>query len=407
VPIRGPKGFRESADCGGSCASDNTNESSRSRQGGSDATVDPDTALRWLLEDDQPSVRERVLTDLLDRPRDDPEVVAARAAIPTIGFAREILDARGPEGHWESTERHYRPKYGGLNWRMIALADLGVTRSVPEVAEAAQWWMERSHQADGGFGMDGEGSRGHLCTTGNSVRALLKLGYGDDRRVRSALDWLVRAAAPKGGWSCMGSGRNLDSWEPLSAFAALPRDRWDDGVREVVGKGAEFFLERQLYQQGDPYEPWWRTHAPAHYYYDVLVGLDVLTDLGYAADPRLDVALNWLVSRRRPDGRWVLDAMQPDLVGSLAEWFAAHPKDRPTPWSLEPVGAPSKIVTLAARRVLRRVERARGGPFKASRWSGPPETPRAASPGSTAVRPTADPRPGPTSRSSRARRTRR
>jgi hypothetical protein len=361
-----------------------------------------DAVLHWLLEDDQPAVRARTLADVLDRPADDPEVVAARAAIPSRGFAREILDARGPEGRWASTERHYLPKYTGLNWRMIALADLGVTRQVPDVAAAADWWIERSHKGDGGFGGDGTGGHGHLCATGNSVRALLELGYGKDARVQAGLAWLVRAAAPLGGWSCFGAGRNLDSWEPLSAFAALPRDQWTEEIRGVVETGSEFFLERHLFQQGAPYPPWWRTHAPAHYYYDVLVGLDLLTGLGYGADPRLDVGLNWLVARRRPDGRWLLDAEHPDVEGSLAAWHAAHPKDRPTPWTLEPVGAPSKLVTLAARRVLHRVETARGAPFKAGRWAGPPETPRDASRGSSVCARPPAPRPARTTRATRA-----
>jgi hypothetical protein len=39
-------------------------------------------ALPWLLEAANPSARYLALTDLLERPADDPEVVAARSAIP-------------------------------------------------------------------------------------------------------------------------------------------------------------------------------------------------------------------------------------------------------------------------------------------------------------------------------------
>ena len=335
-----------------------------------------DPVLAWLLEDEQPSVRAKALTELLGRPDSDPDVRAARAKIPTTGWAAQILAEQDPEGWWGRGERSYVPKYLGTNWRLLVLADLGMTREHPAVARACEWWIARTHKPDGGFGPDG-GSSSHLCVAGNSVRALVQFGYGRDPRVRRGFDWLVDHAAPKGGWSCYGSGRLLDSWEPLSAFAAQPRALWTPEMTQAAAKGAEFFLERELHRQGEPYPPWFRTHYPVHYYYDLLVGLDAVTALGHGADPRLDFALAWLTERRRPDGRWNLDAWHPDVDGARAEWFAQHPRDRPIPWGLEEPGAPSKIVTLTARRVLRRVAQVRGDPLSPA---GPARgTPRAAS----------------------------
>ncbi|MCI4362546.1 MAG: hypothetical protein L3J77_05085, partial [Thermoplasmata archaeon] len=84
-------------------------------------------------------------------------------------------------------------------------------------------------------------------------------------------------------------------------------------------------------------------------------GFDALTALGYGRDPRLGFALGWLADRRLANGRWNLDAVHPDVEGSIAEWLEKHPKRRPTPLVLEPPGGPSKMVTLTARRVLARV----------------------------------------------------
>jgi hypothetical protein len=341
-----------------------------------------DATTAWLLEDDQPSVRARALTDLLGRPESDRDVRAARGEIPTKGWVAEILAERDPAGWWADGKRLYHPKYHSTLWRLLVLADLGITRDHPAVRASCELWFEREYKDDGGFGPDGNG-RSHLCTTGNAVRALVQFGYGDDPRVRRAVDWLVTAADRKGGWSCFGSGRALDAFEPLTAFAVYPRSKWTTEVTATVERGAEFFLSRELHVQGEPYEPWFRTHYPIHYYYDMLVGLDALTALGYGADPRTDFALAWLVARRRRDGRWALDAVHPDVADGMAAWYEKHPKDRPSPWPVEPPGHPSKLVTLTARRVLARVERARGGPFRAPRTS--LGTPRAATRGSTAA----------------------
>jgi hypothetical protein len=188
------------------------------------------------------------------------------------------------------------------------------------------------------------------------ARALIRFGYEDDPRVRRTLEWLVEIANPKGGWSCVVLGRNLDSWEALSAFAVYPRSKWTAGMKSCVEKGAEFYLERELHRQGSRYAPWYRFHYPAHYYYDLLVGLDFMTALGYASDPRLRFALRILRNKQRSDGRWILDALHPDVEGSVGRWYRKHPKQRPIPWGLETPGKPSKMITFNALQVLARVE---------------------------------------------------
>ena len=317
----------------------------------------------WLLEENQPSIRYRTLTELLGRKESDPEVREAKRQIPTHGWTAEILARRDPAGWWVNEKGVYRPKYVSTNWMMLVLSDLGATRAIPAVRASCELWMERSPLKGGGVGGSSKGN-GHHCFTGNMARALIRFGYGEDPRIRKALDWLVRTAHPKGGWTCWSfsdgpsPGRNLDSWEGLSAFAAYPRSRWTPAMQACVARGAEFFLQRELHQQGERYEPWFRFHYPVHYYYDLLVGLDFMTRLGYGGDPRMKYAVDFLRSRRRRDGRWNLDAVHPDLEGPAARWYAKYPQHRPTPFALEEVGRPSKMITLTALRVLDAVDRA-------------------------------------------------
>ena len=312
------------------------------------------SAADWLLEPSQPAVRLRTLTELLGKRASDPAVREARRDLTRTGWVADLLAARSPGGWWHHEESLYLPKYLSTNWVLLALSDLGITRDDPRVAESCEFWMRRMALRGGGVGGNSKGT-GHHCVVGNMTRALIRFGYGDDPRIRRSLEWLVETADPKGGWSCWGKGRNLDSWEGLSAFAAYPRSMWSSEMTACVERGAEFYLSRELWRQGERYSPWFRFHFPVHYYYDLLVGLDLLTALGYGEDPRLGTALSHLRRRRRRDGRWLLDAQQPDLDGSLARWFAAHPKERPTPLILEPAGRPSKMVTLRALLVLQRV----------------------------------------------------
>jgi hypothetical protein len=91
---------------------------------------------------------------------------------------------------------------------------------------------------------------------------LIKCGYEEDGRVRSAIDYLVRVQKSDGGWHCFDSDRGtIDCWEALSAFSALPREKWTRSIKRAVEAGCEFYLSRELFREGRRrYEPWFRFH---------------------------------------------------------------------------------------------------------------------------------------------------
>ncbi len=319
------------------------------------------SVIKWLLEENQPSVRYLTLTELLERPEKDSDVKSARKNITSVGWAKEILDKQLPSGCWVHEKHLFNPTFHATFWMLMILSDLGLTKQEPGVAKASELWMERYATKDGGFSYSGKAG-GHLCVTGNSARALVKLGYVDHPKVRSSFEWLVENQADKGGWSCWNfgkkrTGRTLDSWEPLSAFAVYPRQKWTRSMKLACEKGAEFFLERELHKQGARWEPWYRFHYPVHYYYDLLVGLDFMTALGYSNDKRLEYAISLLKEKRRKDGRWILDANRPEESPDLAAFRKQHPNSKDlTPFVLEKPGEPSKMITLIAMKVLSRID---------------------------------------------------
>jgi len=308
----------------------------------------------WLLEPTQPAVRYLAMKNLVEG-TSGADLDEARRAITSEGWVADILSAQKPGGYWVSGEKLYRPKYISTNWMLLTLSDLGVTRNDPGIAKACSLWMDRFSKADGGFNTDGAGKSEH-CLTGNTARALIKFGYVDEPRVRSAFDWLVETQKKNGGWHCWGTSGTIDSWEGLSAFAVYPEQKWSRKMKGAVERGCEFYLARELSKQGARYDPWFRFHFPYHYYYDLLVGLDFMTALGYTDDRRLRLAVSHLKKKRRKDGRWNLDAVHPDYEnnGKRPDWWEKY-KDRYRPFALEKVGRPSKMITLRALTVLKRL----------------------------------------------------
>ncbi|HEY7588474.1 MAG TPA: hypothetical protein VIB49_07000 [Thermoplasmata archaeon] len=299
-----------------------------------------DPVMAWLLEPKEPSMRYLASRDLLaprPRPRD---LARLQAAIPRGGWAARILAKQRERTWWATNRTCYVPKFRSTIWQLQVLADLGLTNRDERIANAVEFWFALHYTpGDGGYSPRARTERGlrsHLCTTGNMVRSLIRLGYLDDGRVRSAIDWLVDEQKADGGWDCFGRKEGtLDAWEAMSAFAEIPPRRRSAGVRDAIGRGAEFFLSRRLHEEGPPYPPRYRLRYPPHYHYNILVGLDFITALGYGSDPRTGEALEMLRGKRKADGRWVLDRPPGDMV-------------------LETPQEPSKMITFLALRILRR-----------------------------------------------------
>lgn len=74
----------------------------------------------WLLEGENPSVRYYTLTDILEKPRNDPETCTARSMIMQEGVVPKILAKQRRGGYWETAEDFYiRAKYKGTVLQLI------------------------------------------------------------------------------------------------------------------------------------------------------------------------------------------------------------------------------------------------------------------------------------------------
>jgi len=338
----------------------------------SDSNLTNQGVVDWLLEEDQPSVRYYTLVDLLGRKENDPEVREAYSKIPRRGWAKDILELQKPGGYWEPNEPAspteenvlrrpanflrwlnflLRPGYVTTNWRALVLSDLGLTSKDRRIGKIADLFFKYKLGLRSMINIYNE----EVCIVGNTARMLTRFGHGDDFRVRKLYDRLCEDQNEDGGWNCFPSDKGtLDSWEALAAYAVLPKEKRTKGINRSIERGVEFYLQRKLFDDGEKkYGPWFRFHYPVHYYYDILVGLDFVTKLGYADDRRLRPALKILNDKRRRDGTWRLDKVHPDRgAGAGYDPNLKHLK----PFALEEAGKPSKWITLTALRILKRVE---------------------------------------------------
>ena len=79
------------------------------------------------------------------------------------------------------------------------------------------------------------------------------------------------------------------------------------------------------------------------FFYDILRGLQVVTKLGYANDERIKDALELLLQKQNPEGKWILESTPSGRMRT----------------DLEKKGKPSKWITLNAFRVIKTVQQNR------------------------------------------------
>jgi hypothetical protein len=297
--------------------------------------------LNWLLEEENPSVRYRTLTELLGRPPNGPEVVQAREQIPSSAAVTNILDRMHPDGYWlwKNTSKgrlvgdgvEYSD-FGTTHFCLAYLSELGMTGEHPQVHKAANRYLDLQ-QGDGDF------LRHFSCLYAYNIRTFIRLGYRDDPRVQKTIDLMLKTERPDGGYLCdIHEGKYKTksvkscvrgSVKALLAFAELPEYRDHPRCKDLV----DYFLRRDcLFRTGDPTKPINNdvitTRFPITWRAGMIEILYALSKMGYGS--RKEVARAWELMEKKKDsqGRYILD-WTPSQVRKL---FKVGKRNEPNKW---------------------------------------------------------------------------
>ena len=319
--------------------------------------------VKWLLEEDNLSVRFFTLTNLLEKPLTSPDVIATQKEIMTEGVVPKILASQNEGGYWGIHRDFYlRCKYNGTVWNIILLSQLGVKSDDPKIRRAVEFILAHSQDPiEGGFSVSeqpgGGGNPASVipCLTGNMLWSSMKFGLLDDPRVQKGIDWINTyqrfddgdTNPPKkvvyrhnncwGKHTCM-----MGVVKNLKALAEIPKVNRTKATKQTIERGAEFLLMHRLYKHSHDAsqvakKQWMQFGFPLMWNTDALEMLDTLTKLGYH-DARMQDAVDLLLSKQDTQGRWHLE-----------NTYNGRSIVR-----IENLGKPSKWVTLRALTVLKR-----------------------------------------------------
>ena len=260
--------------------------------------------------------------------------------------------------------RHPYRKWQGAHWALVQLAERGHPGGDPRLGQIQEvvfdWILSPAFlQPNWTRYVEGQPNRVRRCASmeGNVLWASLELGLGDER-LQTLADRLASMQWPDGGWNCdvRPEARNSSFVETvlgLRGLAAWARATGDETAARTIEPGVELLLDHHLlyHRNGDVIVPTWgpRAHKigfPIRFF-DVLLVLELMADVGRVNDPRCERALELLSSKRTTDGGFPMEvrrALTADEIGSnctFARWGPGG-KTRTNPW-----------VTIRALRVLR------------------------------------------------------
>ena len=224
---------------------------------------------------------------------------------------------------------HPYKKWWGTHWRLVALADLGMTADAatlyPGIDQELSWITSAAHrnriQLINGL------VRRCASQEGNAIYACSKLGWAHEPRVRQLVDSLLEWQWPDGGWNCdlkaNGSRSSFhETVTPALGLIAFHQVAGDTDALSAAHRSADLLLEHRIFRSrrsGDIIHPSWvQLHYPAYWHYDMLQGLRLLQALDRLDDPRANEAIDRAQASRRPNGlfsgpAWY-SAKQPDAV---------------------------------------------------------------------------------------------
>jgi hypothetical protein len=305
--------------------------------------------LDWLLGSDEPWTRYRTSLDLLDRPGDDPEVVAARAEMLAHPQVRELVAGTTTWGD-RPFKRHNDASYP--IYRFSTLADFGLRADDPGMQVGIDAVF--AHQSDEGafqtvvnipvrFGGTGEDMwTWIMCDSPTLLYSLQAMGLGDDPRVQRAVQHLA-GLVDDNGWRCVaapelgkfkGPGRKADPCPIVNVYAlkalSLAPDLLDSPASRM---GTEMLLwhwehqsERKLFLFGIGTD--FRKLKYPFVWYDILHVVDVLSRFPFVQqDPRFLEMVEAITQQADEHGRYTARSMYMAWRG----WSFAD-KKQPSPW---------------------------------------------------------------------------
>ncbi len=180
----------------------------------------------WLLEEKEPSIRYRTLTELLGYPNNSNDVILAKEMVAKCKNVERIFARRNEHGLFPHKSEYYG-NWTTFNYLTI-LAELGISNDDPRIWPIVDWiltpgddkleFFNQKDLAPYAYILDDDNMGS--CNKGNFLATLVRLGYINDPRVKRLIDLYIDKGRFDGGYLCKWKKSRYIGQEPKSCYVA-------------------------------------------------------------------------------------------------------------------------------------------------------------------------------------------
>ena len=302
-----------------------------------------DSIIAWLLEGD-PSIVYQTQRDLLGTAAS--KLKATQAQIARYGWGKGFLDKQQANGHWGRGS--YRPKWICTHYTLLDLLTIGIEPTNEACQRGIQLLLASKQGIDRGLNYARTVPYSDVCING-MILNMASYFSPAAKEMQSIVDYLLERQFADGGWNCMYyQGATHSSFhstigvmEGFAEYQKTGNNYRKHDVRVALARSGEFLQVHKLCRSDKTntiVDPKMQKLAfPCRWKYDILRALDLFWSTGARYDNRMTDAIDSLLQKRLPDGRWPLQLKHPGQ----------------THFEMERVGKPSRWNTLRALRVLK------------------------------------------------------
>ncbi len=307
----------------------------------SQGTLFDDEIINWLLEGDV-SIQYQTHRDLLGSERPD-----LQERIASEGWGAQFLSYRKEEGHWGRA--FYQPKWISSHYSILDLKNLGIAPSNQLIKDSIVYILQNHKGVDGGINPSVTIEQSDICICGMFLNYACYFKIEEDG-LTSIVDYLISEQMGDGGFNCRSNREGaihsslhttISVLEGLLEYVNNGYSYRATELDHIVEESREFVLQHRLFRSDRTGEiinkRMLMLSYPSRWFYDILRSLDYFQFAGVEYDPRMQDALDVLMSKRRKDNKWPLQAKHPGKV---------H-------FDMETPGKPSRWNTLRSLRVLK------------------------------------------------------
>lgn len=275
--------------------------------------------LNWLLEDENPEVKYRTMTELLDMSKDKSEVKKAYKSLLNSDTVSLIMDRFKLNSKWDDVTA------------LIALAEFGLTRKDISIDD----YIERI--------IKNMNLKYLKCSKILQLRNLVLLGYYEHEQVKEQIFSSFSAIREDGTFRCLDKGKktndsklpDMGCYRQTTAYLLLAAELKKIGVvLPQFEKLINFYINNYVvFHSDNPERLIIEEMAGTYYPFDhVKLGLQMtmygLSVLGAANHPNCNKAWALLDSKKDSSGKYVLDKSYPYFevgkVGEPNKWITLY-----------------------------------------------------------------------------------